>query len=273
MSLASSRSPTSAVSAACGAGRTSSALRLRRCWSSWSPPRRSQRRARPATAASVPAGRTQRHRGPRPLGEHLERHLPAHRETLRQLAATNGRYGLVCSPTSRTGAAAGDAGGSLEPYARFFTLPPRSRWLPAGVPDSTRGRTPSPAGRASPAGLGLALRIMQAAPETPGVVLVSDLTTTRATSRGSPASRSRTGTWASRCALSRSTPRRTTAALRSAFSTGPRRCSRRSFRVSAQRPSARARRSGAPRRARRADRARARGSTSSGRRGSSWGRA
>jgi hypothetical protein len=97
-------------------------------------------------------------------------------ETLRELAATNRRYGLVVfSDVAYQALPPGTPSASLKPYARFFTLPPaRGGFLPAfPVNPWTNSFT---GGTRIAAGLGLALRVIQAQHlRHPGVILVSDL--------------------------------------------------------------------------------------------------
>lgn len=97
-------------------------------------------------------------------------------ETLRQLAATNGRYGLVLfSDVAYQALPPGTPARSLEPYARFFTLPPAHGGFLQAFPLNpwTNSFT---GGTRIAAGLGLALRVIQARGlKHPGVILVSDL--------------------------------------------------------------------------------------------------
>jgi hypothetical protein len=97
-------------------------------------------------------------------------------ETLRELAATNHRYGLVIfSDVAYQALPPGTPAASLKPYARFFTLPPANGgFLPAfPLNPWTNSFT---GGTRIAAGLGLALRIIQAQHlQRPGVILVSDL--------------------------------------------------------------------------------------------------
>ena len=97
-------------------------------------------------------------------------------QTLRDLGSTNRRYGLVVfSDVAYEALPPGTPAASLEPYARFFTLPPaKNGFLPAfPVNPWTSSFT---GGTRIAAGLGLALRIIrQQHLRHPGVILVSDL--------------------------------------------------------------------------------------------------
>ena len=97
-------------------------------------------------------------------------------QTLRELASTNGRYGLVVfSDVAYQALPPGTPAAELKPYARYFTLPPvQSGFLPA-FPINPWTNTFSGGTRIS-AGLGLALRIIRSAHVArPAIVLVSDL--------------------------------------------------------------------------------------------------
>ena len=97
-------------------------------------------------------------------------------ETLRQLASTNGRYGLVVfSDVAYQALPPGTPAAELRPYARFFTLPPaRGGFLPAFP--ANPWTTSFSGGTRIAAGLGLALRVIQSEHLAhPGAILVSDL--------------------------------------------------------------------------------------------------
>jgi len=97
-------------------------------------------------------------------------------ETLRELASTNGRYGLVVfSDVAYEALPPGTPARELRPFARFFTLPPaRGGFLPQFP--ANPWTTSFSGGTRISAGLGLALRLVrQDALARPGVVLVSDL--------------------------------------------------------------------------------------------------
>jgi hypothetical protein len=96
--------------------------------------------------------------------------------TLRELASTNGRYGLVVfSDVAYQALPPGTPSAELKPYARFFTLPPtRNGFLPQ-FPVNPWTNSFSGGTRIA-AGLGLAFRIIQLHHiKQPAVVLVSDL--------------------------------------------------------------------------------------------------
>lgn len=97
-------------------------------------------------------------------------------ETLRELAATNRRYGLVVfSDVAYQALPPGTPAASLRPYARFFTLPPATNGFLPAFPTNpwTNSFT---GGTRIAAGLGLALReIEQQHLRRPAVILVSDL--------------------------------------------------------------------------------------------------
>lgn len=97
-------------------------------------------------------------------------------KTLDELAATNGRYGLVVfSDTAYQALPPGTPSAALKPYARYFTLPPaRNGFLPQ-FPVNPWTNSFSGGTRIA-AGLGLALRIIEERHVSrPAVVLVSDL--------------------------------------------------------------------------------------------------
>lgn len=97
-------------------------------------------------------------------------------ETLRELASTNGRYGLVIfSDVAYEALPPGTPAVELKPFAHFFTLPPaRGGFLPQ-FPVNPWTNSFSGGTRIS-AGLGMALRLVQQDALTrPGVILVSDL--------------------------------------------------------------------------------------------------
>jgi hypothetical protein len=96
--------------------------------------------------------------------------------TLRELAGTNGRYGLVVfSDVAYEALPPGTPAAELKPYARYFTLPPaRNGFLPQ-FPANPWTNSFSGGTRIA-AGLGLALRIIQDEhAKSSGVILVSDL--------------------------------------------------------------------------------------------------
>jgi hypothetical protein len=96
--------------------------------------------------------------------------------TLRELAGTNGRYGLVVfSDVAYEALPPGTPAAELKPYARYFTLPPaRNGFLPQ-FPVNPWTNSFSGGTRIA-AGLGLGLRIIQDAHvKSSGVILVSDL--------------------------------------------------------------------------------------------------
>jgi hypothetical protein len=96
--------------------------------------------------------------------------------TLRELARTNGRYGLVVfSDVAYQALPPGTPSAELKPYARYFTLPPtRNGFLPQ-FPVNPWTNSFSGGTRIA-AGLGLALRIIRGeGVKNPAVVLVSDL--------------------------------------------------------------------------------------------------
>jgi len=97
-------------------------------------------------------------------------------ETLRELAASNGRYGLVIfSDVAYEALPPGTPARELEPYARYFTAgPTRGGFLPA-FPVNPWTNTFS-GGTNISAGLGLALRLIRSEHLAhPGAILVSDL--------------------------------------------------------------------------------------------------
>jgi hypothetical protein len=97
-------------------------------------------------------------------------------ETLRELASTRGRYGLVIfSDVAYEALPPGTPAANLNAYARFFTLPPAVGGFLPPFPTNPWINSFSGGTRIS-AGLGLALRLVrQDALTRPGVVLVSDL--------------------------------------------------------------------------------------------------
>ncbi|MDX6569466.1 MAG: hypothetical protein QOH15_2044 [Gaiellales bacterium] len=98
-------------------------------------------------------------------------------ETLDQLAATNGRYGLVVfSDVAYEALPPGTPSAQLRPFARYFKVP--SQQTPGLAPAfPTNPWTNSfSAGTRISAGLGLALRVIHADRlARPGVILISDL--------------------------------------------------------------------------------------------------
>ena len=97
-------------------------------------------------------------------------------ETLRELAATNGRYGLVVfSDVAYEALPPGTPSRELGAYARYFTLPPAQGGFLPQFPTNPWTNSFSGGTRIA-AGLGLALRlIQQQSLNHPGVILVSDL--------------------------------------------------------------------------------------------------
>jgi hypothetical protein len=97
-------------------------------------------------------------------------------KTLRELASTNGRYGLVVfSDVAYEALPPGTPSAALKPYARYFTLPPVQTGFLPQFPINPWTNSFSGGTRIA-AGLGLALRIIQNEHvKSPGVVLVSDL--------------------------------------------------------------------------------------------------
>ncbi|HZT91374.1 MAG TPA: vWA domain-containing protein [Gaiellaceae bacterium] len=97
-------------------------------------------------------------------------------ETLRELAATNGRYGLVVfSDVAYEALPPGTPSAELKPYERFFTLPKALGGFLPQFPINPWTNSFSAGTRIS-AGLGLALDIIRAQHlRHAGVVLVSDL--------------------------------------------------------------------------------------------------
>jgi len=97
-------------------------------------------------------------------------------QSLRELASTNGRYGLVVfSDVAYEALPPGTPSAELRPYARFFTLPPaRGGFLPA-FPANPWTNSFSGGTRIA-AGLGLALNLIRSEHLAhPGVILISDL--------------------------------------------------------------------------------------------------
>ncbi len=97
-------------------------------------------------------------------------------KTLRDLAATNSRYGLVVfSDVAYEALPPGTPSAELKPYARFFTLPPPQAGFLPQFPVNPWTNSFSGGTRIA-AGLGLALRLIQNEQlKHPGVILVSDL--------------------------------------------------------------------------------------------------
>jgi hypothetical protein len=98
-------------------------------------------------------------------------------ETLDELAATNGRYGLIVfSDVAYEALPPGTPSSSLRPYARFFKVPPQSQpGLLASFPLNPWTSSFSAGTRIS-AGLGLALQLIRRQHlKQPGVILISDL--------------------------------------------------------------------------------------------------
>lgn len=97
-------------------------------------------------------------------------------KTMRDLAATNSRYGLVVfSDVAYEALPPGTPSAELKPYARFFTLPPPRGGFLAQFPANPWTNSFSGGTRIA-AGLGLALRLIQTQHlQRPGVILVSDL--------------------------------------------------------------------------------------------------
>jgi hypothetical protein len=97
-------------------------------------------------------------------------------QTLRELSAANGRYGLlVFSDVAYEALPPGSPAANLAPYARFFTLPRAGGGFLPAFPTNpwTNSFT---GGTRIAAGLGLALRIIEGQHlKRPGVILVSDL--------------------------------------------------------------------------------------------------
>ena len=82
-------------------------------------------------------------------------------KTLRDLAATNSRYGLVVfSDVAYEALPPGTPSAELKPYARFFTLPPPQAGFLPQFPVNPWTNSFSGGTRIA-AGLGLALRLIQ----------------------------------------------------------------------------------------------------------------
>ena len=97
-------------------------------------------------------------------------------KTLDELAATNGRYGLVVfSDVAYQALPPGTPSAALKSYARYFTLPPAQNGFLPQFPLNPWTNSFS-GGTQVAAGLGLALKIIQDQHvKRPGVILVSDL--------------------------------------------------------------------------------------------------
>jgi hypothetical protein len=97
-------------------------------------------------------------------------------KTLNELAATNGRYGLVVfSDVAYQALPPGTPSAALKPYARYFTLPSAQNGFLPQFPVNPWTNSFSGGTRIA-AGLGLALRIIRDQHvKRPAVILVSDL--------------------------------------------------------------------------------------------------
>jgi flagellar biosynthesis protein FliQ len=97
-------------------------------------------------------------------------------QTLRDLAATNGRYGLVVfSDVAYQALPPGSPAAALRPFARYFTLPPAQEGFLGAFPTNPWTNTFSGGTRIA-SGLGLALQVLRSERVAhPAVVLVSDL--------------------------------------------------------------------------------------------------
>ena len=97
-------------------------------------------------------------------------------QTLRELAGTNGRYGLVVfSDVAYEALPPGTPSAALRPFARYFTLPPTSGGFLPQFPTNPWTNSFSGGTRIG-AGLALALQLIRAEHvQHPAVVLVSDL--------------------------------------------------------------------------------------------------
>jgi hypothetical protein len=97
-------------------------------------------------------------------------------QTLRELASTNGRYGLVAfSDVAYEALPPGTPSAELKPYARYFTLPPASSGFLPQFPTNPWTNSFSGGTRIS-SGLALALQLIRDQHIAhPAVVLVSDL--------------------------------------------------------------------------------------------------
>ncbi len=97
-------------------------------------------------------------------------------ETLRELASTHGRFGLVVfSDVAYEALPPGTPAAALEPYARYFTLPSGESAFGARFPANPWTNSFSGGTRIG-AGLGLALQLIQERQlRRAGVILVSDL--------------------------------------------------------------------------------------------------
>jgi hypothetical protein len=98
-------------------------------------------------------------------------------ETLRELAATHGRYGLVLfSDVAYQALPPGTPSSELLPYARYFTVPKQGAPGLSPAPPANPWTSSFSAGTRISAGLGLALQVIRRQHlERPGVILVSDL--------------------------------------------------------------------------------------------------
>ena len=98
-------------------------------------------------------------------------------ETLDQLAATNGRYGLVVfSDVAYQALPPGTPSAQLLPYARYFKVPDQQTPGLAAAFPTNPWTTSFSAGTRISAGLGLALQVIHAQHLAhPGVILISDL--------------------------------------------------------------------------------------------------
>jgi hypothetical protein len=96
--------------------------------------------------------------------------------TLNDLAATNGRYGLIVfSDVAYQALPPGTPSAALKPYARYFTLPPAQNGFLPQFPTNPWTNSFSGGTRIG-AGLALALRTIQTKHlARPAVILVSDL--------------------------------------------------------------------------------------------------
>ncbi len=97
-------------------------------------------------------------------------------QTLRELAGTNGRYGLVIfSDVAYEALPPGTPSAELKPYARYFTLPPTQNGFLPAFPTNPWSNSFSGGTRIG-SGLALALQLIREEHiKHPAVVLVSDL--------------------------------------------------------------------------------------------------